>query len=1006
VRFEPAPEARVASLKRHARTTQRPFERFVAEQSGISIERQFWAANAALVSVDLGQVGRNEILDIDTVTTVHPNYAGTAHSAADGRRESATDAGRSQTDAEEVAYHLDEMDIPQTWEVHGTRGEGVDVAVLDTGIDTSGYEELAASLERGGWAEFDESGERVDSEPNAQTDFPAAGHGTGVSGVIAGGATDDGVTFGVAPEVNLYKAQIKSQPPEGIRTLSVFAAIEWAIEQDVDIISMSLGLPNYNRAFVEPVRNAIESGILVVSAVGNSGRFTGFSPANIPGVLSAGAIDDDRRPYENTGGERVDTERYWGDTAADSWPEEFTVPTVSAPGVDMISPVLGGEFGRNSGTSFSAPCVAGVAALAMAATDADAEAVKKAIAETARHPAAADDFDVDPGHDDRYGQGIVSALAAISRLDASETLSGTVTDTSGSPVGGVTVASETGPVTETDSRGEYDLPLPPGTQPVSATGVGVEPATTRLDPADTDTRAFQLTRTDDTDDPNVEMTDRMSRRVDPGATATVTFDAANVETATVEAETDGLFGPEQLELSVDGTPAAFGESVSADSGRTQLTVSVSIPETARIGQFRLSYEFTGGDASVTGEGHRVYVHPDPYVVSPAEPPTLQGPVDLVAPRTTIELTDGEGEVTASAGEDAGLVIDKPLTLTAADGATPTVRFSDDGAEQPAAVLVTANDVTLSGLVLDAEGATRGVQVARDAAIVRPLPEPTGVTVRDLAISGADTAVHTVQSPALRITDNEITAKTTGVSVGSLVPFRDTTTVSGRVKTTVRRNAITDVETGIDAPGRVAAVEGNTLSNVGGAGIRVGTPRFLSRHWGQDVGPVRSNTVTAATRGIVVSGVMTLPVEENSLSDITETALVVAGDVLAPIRANSVDGARTGLDILDGASAPTVTGNEFSNIRDPGDDRGADDSEPTTSATEPDTADETVADPQEGTTEPVADPSEGTDTAADGTTDPSSSAPVPGFGIGGALAGLAGASYLLRRRLVDDGPDAD
>jgi hypothetical protein len=1002
VRFEPAAGAGAETLQQHARETQRPFETFAAGRSDVSVERQFWAANAALVSVDVGSVARATILNIEHVTTVHPNYSVRAHGTADGSSADTAGTGEVSRQVEEtdVAYHLEEMDVPQAREIHGTRGEGVDVAVLDTGIDTSGHEELAASLERGGWAEFDEDGTRVDSEPNAETDFPQAGHGTAISGAIAGGTTDDGTSYGVAPDVNLYKAQMVSQPPEGIRTLSVFAGIEWAIEQGVDVLSMSLGLPQYNRAFIEPVRNAIESGILVVAGTGNSGRETSFSPANIPGVLSVGGIDDDREMYEDSGGERIDTERYWDDAAFDSWPREYVVPDVTAPAVDVLGAVLDGKFARNNGTSFAAPCVAGVAALAIAATDADNEAVKAAITETARHPAAEDAFDIDPGRDDRYGRGIVSAMAAISRLRASETLSGTVTDADGTPIEGVAVASEAGPSTETDSQGEYELTVPPIPQPIGAVGPGFDASATRLNPADTDTQSFQLERTEDL---AVELSERSATRVDPGTEATATFEVANVDTVVVESETNGLLDQEELTLDVAGTGAAFGEPVSIDPDRTRITVGVSVPESVFIGQFQLSYEFTGNGTSVSGEGHLVHAHPDPFVTAPENPPTLQAPIDLVAPGTTIELTEGDGRAVAGSGDSAGLVIDKPVTLTAADGATPTVQFSNDGADQPAAVLVSANDVTISGLVVDATGATTGVQVARPGAIAQALPQPSGVTVRDLTVSGADTAVRAGQAPALRVTNNEVTAATAGISVGRRLPFRDSTTVTSRSKTTVRDNSVTDVETGIAVAGQVAAIDGNDISNAGTAGIRLGTQRFLSRHWGADIGPIRSNTITGANQGIVVSGVMTRPVEGNTLSDIAETALVIDGAVLAPVRANSVDGARTGLSIGDDAEVGTLSDNEFNNIQQPGDEGESGETDTTPSDDQDGTAEETTA---RAETEPATTPEDSTDTGADGTSDSSPGGSGPGFGLGSALASLGGAGYLLQRRLRDDDPDAE
>jgi len=990
VRFEPADDAGVEALKRHARDTRRAFERFAAGRSDVSIERRFWAANAVLASVDLGSASREAILEVDGVTAVHPNCAGRVFDSGETSSAAATGAGDDRTEQQAVTYPLSEVDVPEAWEVHDARGEGVDVAVIDTGIDTSGHEGLAASLKRGGWAEFDENGDPVDSDPH-----DPIGHGTAVSSLVAGGTNDDGDGYSIAPAVNLYVARNMAEPPEGIRLLSAVAGIEWVIEQEVDVLTMSLGFPLYNEAFVEPVRNAMESGILVVAGAGNSGRYTGLSPSNIPGVLSVGGIDDDRALYDDSSGERVETERYWGDDVPGKWPREYSVPDVAAPAVDVPSARPEGGFGADrSGTSFAAPCVAAVAALAVGATDANAEAVRTALVETARHPAAEDAFDVDPGRDERFGQGVVTALGAISHLRASETVSGTVTDGSGSPLDGVTVASEAGLTTETDDRGRYELTLPPVTQPVGATGVGFDTTVARLDPAETDTWTFELARTDELD---VEMTGRMPTRIDPGEQATATFDAANVETVTVELDVTGPFDPEGLELTVDGTSVEFGDPVAVGADRTQITVGVTVPEEFLITEFRARYEFTGSDASVGGAGHPVHAHPDPLTISPSDPPDLQTPVDLMAPRTTLELTDGRGVAVARPDDDAGVVIDKPLTLTAADGTTPRVEFSNEGADAPAAVLVSANDVTVSGLVVKGEGAETGVQVGRPVreAFGEGAPWPSGVTVRGLSVSGATTAIHSYHAPALRITDNEVTAEATGIGV------------AGRADVAVRGNDLTGVETGIAATRQVGAIADNSLSDVDGTGILVATPRFLSRHWGQEIGPVRSNTVTGANRGIVVEGVTTLPVEENDLSDIDDTAIVVEGGVLAPVRANSVENAATGIAVADDAEVTAVRGNEFTDVRNPGD--GVETATPEGGRTGDGTdSDAGTASPKE--TGPA--PTDGTpsgddaDPATDGVGGPDSNASGPGLGIGSALAGLGGAGYLLGRRLTHDGTESE
>jgi len=508
------------------------------------------------------------------------------------------------------------------------------------------------------------------------------------------------------------------------------------------------------------------------------------------------------------------------------------------------------------------------------------------------------------------------------------------------------------------------------------------------------------------------MVDRMAPRIDTGAEATATFEVANAETVVVEMETEGLFGPDDVELSVDGTSASSGEPVSIDPDRTRISVGVGVPESVPVGRFKLSYEFTGGGESRTGEGHLVHAHPDPFVLPPTDPPTLQAPIDLVPPGTTIELTDGQGEAVAESGDDAGLVVDKPLTLTAADGASPTIQFTDEGAEDPTVVLVSANDVTVSGLDVDATGAATGVQVAREGAVPRPLPHPSGVTIRDLAVSGAATAVRSGQAPALRIVNNELTADATAVSVGRRVDIQDTTTVTGRARTTISENAITDVETGIDVAGQVAAIDGNSLSNVAGDAIRLGTQRFLSRHWGADIGPIRSNTITDANRGIVVSGVLTLPLEENSLTDITETALVVDGAVLAPIRSNRVDGARTGLAVADGAEVTTVTDNQFTDIQQPDDGEVSDGTDETetgggdgTEGTETSDRDDTEETTSGAATPSTTDPGDTATEAGDPGTSGSDGS-TPGFGVGSALATLGGAGYLLHRRFADDDTESE
>jgi len=165
-------------------------------------------------------------------------------------------------------------------------------------------------------------------------------------------------------------------------------------------------------------------------------------------------------------------------------------------------------------------------------------------------------------------------------------------------------------------------------------------------------------------------------------------------------------------------------------------------------------------------------------------------------------------------------------------------------------------------------------------------------------------------------------------------------------------------------------------------------------------------------------VTTLPVEENYLSDIDETALVVEGGVLAPIRSNRVENADRGVAIADDAEVGTVTDNEFRNVRDPGVDRATDTSDGTDPGAQTTPGEETTvterntgstAGPEAGTTATSArdtrSPS-GRDDESDEGGESDSGGSGPGLGIGTALAGLGGAGYLLRRRLGDDGPESE
>lgn len=465
----------IDALETHADRTQRPFLERYDDDPGVEVIDRFWLANAVLVSVDTGRVSRSEIEAIDGVVGTHENFA---VELSAGTTEPETADSPSALDVSQVsdttAYGVEMIDAPAVWDSFDTRGDGVTVAVLDSGVDPQ-RDDLTVDR----WAEFDLSGDRVDSEPHDRD-----GHGTHVAGTVLG---DDasGTAIGVAPEATLYGVKVVNDTGQG-SFAQIIAGMEWATATGtVDVMQLSLGATGTFRAFREPVRNARETGTLVVAASGNDGHETSSSPGNVYETLSVGAVGENGQVPAFSSGQTLHTidDWEWDDPESVGWPETYVVPTVSAPGVQVASAQAGSAtaLSRSSGTSMAAPHVSGVAALAIAAVDGDVtdEELFEAIRETSVHPLGADE------PDDRYGHGIVDALGTVEA----------VTETAANrprfavDIVGTNSPVRAGAVLEIDARIE-NVGATRGTQEVGLDIDGIGPIDTRtltLDPDETET---------------------------------------------------------------------------------------------------------------------------------------------------------------------------------------------------------------------------------------------------------------------------------------------------------------------------------------------------------------------------------------------------------------------------------------------------------------------------------------------------------------------------------------
>ncbi|MCY7919773.1 serine protease Isp [Bacillus vallismortis] len=241
-------------------------------------------------------------------------------------------------DVNELPEGIKVIKAPEMW-AKGVKGRDVKIAVLDTGCDTS-HPDLKSQIIGGKNFTDDDGGkEDVISDYN--------GHGTHVAGTIAANDSNGGIA-GVAPEASLLIVKVLGGANGSGQYEWIINGINYAVEQKVDIISMSLGGPSDVPELEAAVKNAVKNGVLVVCAAGNEGdgneRTEELSyPAAYNEVIAVGSVSIARELSEfSNANKEID---------------------LVAPGEQILSTLPNKKYGKLTGTSMAAPHVSGALAL-------------------------------------------------------------------------------------------------------------------------------------------------------------------------------------------------------------------------------------------------------------------------------------------------------------------------------------------------------------------------------------------------------------------------------------------------------------------------------------------------------------------------------------------------------------------------------------------------------------------------------------------------------------------
>ncbi|XXF80915.1 S8 family serine peptidase [Myxococcaceae bacterium GXIMD 01537] len=298
----------------------------------------------------------------------------------------------------ERQWNLRMIDMPKAWDA--SRGKGVTVAVLDTGIAYEDHDGFKQVPDLKG-VKFSKGYDFVNDDEHANDDH---GHGTHVAGTIAQATHNKEGVAGVAFEATLMPVKVLNHFGSGT-SADIADAIRWAADNGAQVINMSLGGGGHSQVMASAVEYARKKGVTVVAAAGNGGRAKVEYPAAYPGAVAVSAVGPDGTlaPYSSYGKE-LDIAGPGGDK------RKGDEGGILQNTIDPRDPSRA-VYASYQGTSMATPHVAAVAALLYAAGASGPDEVEKALYAGAKRMDG-------KAWTEQYGHGLLNAQASLEAIGA------------------------------------------------------------------------------------------------------------------------------------------------------------------------------------------------------------------------------------------------------------------------------------------------------------------------------------------------------------------------------------------------------------------------------------------------------------------------------------------------------------------------------------------------------------------------------------------------------------